>query len=59
VAKVPNRAELTVSVEGGTVTFEITDDDRLESIDRSVSKWHPNELGPRLGMEVENVEVER
>lgn len=59
MAEVPTRADLTVSVEGGTVEFSITDDERLANIDKAVYAWSPVQVGKAIGMDVENVEVER
>lgn len=59
MAKVPERAEITISVENGTVTFSIEDDERLENIDKTIYRWSKIALSKRLGFDVENVEVER
>ena len=50
---------MVASVEGGTVRFTLDDEGQLERIDRTIAKWHPNEVGNVLGMDLESVDVVR
>jgi hypothetical protein len=59
MAKVPDKAEFTVSVLNGEVSFVIDDKEKLEKIDNDVRRWSKHEVSTTIGMEIIELEVLR
>ena len=59
MAEVPEKVEVTASLEGGEIRFTIEDKERLEAIDKALYMWHPDHVGQAIGMDVDSVEVYR
>jgi hypothetical protein len=59
MAKVPDRAEFTVSVANGEVSFVIDDKAELKKIDDDVRRWSKREVSTTIGMDIIELEVVR